>query len=1305
MTKQEDSASFEATTGGQITSKSADLSERPGHRFKSMGKPKRQRNRTPKSCVQCSKRKIFCSKERPACSNCIKYSVGHLCTYAMPPWAEAASDGLSKKSNAVGSNVVGPNAVGPNAVGHKTMGQPSGSSCSSTATVKIEQTDEYRQLKQSNGKVIVTQRKEIDDLKRQLSVLQQLSPRNTPNQQSFSQIGSIPITVLSKISPLASTYLANKLEVLGDYRISSIANSINPSKSSYIDTYSWINLVKLDPQLTTLWYRITNLQKMYHMYKINMLNNSQQKRQTSPSPNEEQHLQPLKRKQKQKQTYNSIKSSRKINEVDFTCSLQPSPSSLVDYSKPGRQVTPAPESQHRCPVVECDFNFMAEEQPLSAPNLTPRSTMSPKPCLKLEEVKPTTTIQNSSTMKSRRLHEKIFTMWDAMVSLPRGNTKLDILQIYFLLDYYYKSNIESRSILVFYKFDIQSVFKKKFNDGIELNLSPVFDEELTNQVQTTGIFLSMLVLIIEETLHELRELVREGQLRDKDTNQQKDNDSDNKNIDNDNNNKDNQNQNIKDLCSQFEEVFPNEIPLLGLGSRHNNLLLMVQDLLAQYEGEESQKSISYCALVIILLNREIDDYRKPGSIIDTKSSFTHIFTNFLHLLLNESLEIWKDPELIDLTSHYKKRKKDLRLHFCFLWTNVVRLSNLVNLNFIPLIKHSKNLDGLLKKMYQKIEQVDSLQYHLKFLTNKTDENDLIVTLHVHYLIANVSCSLCHGTMNLGSNKLTVNHLVSLIKQCETWCQDFGVARIASKLRKFEILITLEYLRCFMTYIMMLQSEENHDSMIMASAVAPDVFHRLFHLIENLNKKDNSNVTHSKSQYLYSVITEVLTRSIQFVVGLILRVRDSPQQAPGLLKLTCDSLVMKNGEIVTPTQFISKLSGEVNSVINSLTGALFKKEQLSKLVKLWKLYSTLTKDFNYAAFHTGLPGFSNDGGAASKNAVGAASACPVLHTGNVNVQSASTTKGIPSLKQELSSCPVVGHGQYARSTAAATSHASSVSSGRVFSKCPISQITTPMNDDDETMKISTLAPPPLQAQFNRPLTAAATANTTITTTTTTTLPRSPSHASTKKQKKCPFDHTTLMRPNLYPNQIESSVRRNGNTPVGSPAASVNAYKPHTPTPLNAEVSNVPALPPLSPPPLTLPPPPPPPSQQTMPRLFTATETEKQAIGGAAAMSNELNSNNDPVQQNTGLPDLNETNLDMLIQFNDFDLDFLASENIFEHFSGDMGSIMPGAGDSAEPSLGGVGRENPGTGNGVNETLFMGEMGKFGGASTNIESFFQ
>ncbi|CAI5759776.1 unnamed protein product [Candida verbasci] len=998
-------------------------------------KPKPKRNRVPVSCLSCKKRKVKCDKAKPSCGGCIRNGVGHLCQYIDPPWLD--KDHINNVQN-----------------GHSV--------CTSVVStpINIVQTEEYKSLKSNNENIIRNQRKEIEDLKRQISVIQQLSPKDSSNNLA-SQVLCKRITVLNKLSPLPAN--KEKLEILNDFTI--LAPSSLSTKAQYIDTYSWINLIKLDPQLTTLWFKITNLQKIYHMYKMNILKDN-----TNTNTN----LKPV--------ANGATKKNFKINEIDFTYSFN-------SQSSPSPNQTPQPQS--KCPVIECDFNFMVEDAISNAsdsPFKQNINTTTPKP--KEDE---TVQISPEYSNNSLVLQNKLIKLYEVITNITRGQ-KLNYKQVTFLLDYYFHSDFESKRILLFYKSEIQSILHKE-NDEIQLSLPQ--DEDNYHQLKITGMYISMLAIIVEETLDYLRNLIR---------NEEEDNTS--------------------YISEQFKSHFPNELVYLNLGPKQTNILYMVQDLMINFIKNETN-SLSAIAIVLTLLNKEVDEYKKPGSsIIDTKSSFTLLFTNFLQMLLNKNtIEIWKDPELIDFKEFsphqkIKKRSKHLKLQFCNLWTDIVRLTNLVTFNLVPLIDHNENLDKLLKEIYYKIQISDSLQSHLGYLTS-IGENQLIISLHIHYLVASISCSLCYGIKSIGLPNLIVDNLRTLIKQCQTWSNDVGLQRI-NETRKIEIVTILNYLKYFMTYILMLQAEESMDLDLLQSII-PDIFIKLVQFIDQL--KISGFTTNDQSQYIYLMITELLTRSIQFIIGLLMRLKDDQNN---LIKQYSKNITTEFGSI---DDLMNKIIQKITQEIEFLEKVLINKNKLTKLSKLWKFYLTFlqnSKQMNYAKLHAGIPEFTN---------TGAANKCPVL--------SESTT----------------------------TSTNSPISIKKDFSKCPISQITTPM--DDEEIK------PPI-----------------------------------KKAKKCPFDHTSMIKPNHHVfNPIESNIRQDYKTHSPSPLSMVES----TPSQLQNQPVNIQQ----------------PPSAATpqLPQQLPPQQSTNFSISATNSISNEL----EPIE------------FDILNQFNDFDFNFLNNENLLEHFN--------------------------------------------------------
>lgn len=167
--------------------------------------------------------------------------------------------------------------------------------------------------------------------------------------------------------------------------------------------------------------------------------------------------------------------------------------------------------------------------------------------------------------------------------------------------------------------------------------------------------------------------------------------------------------------------------------------------------------------------------------------------------------------------------------------------------------------------------------------------------------------------------------------------------------------------------------------------------------------------------------------------------------------------MTNKGLLSPTECMDDLTAEIEQIITFLESVLINKERLTKLIKLWKFYITLSKDLNYSKLHAGLPSFNN----------GNASACPVLADGDA--QSAVAAASCPvqntgKVNAAASGCPVMHNkGSTASVLSDLMTSPTSQSVKREVSKCPISLITTPMNDEE--IKVSQL-PPPLQAASHK-----------------------------------------------------------------------------------------------------------------------------------------------------------------------------------------------------------------------------------------------
>ncbi|KAG2733658.1 hypothetical protein G9P44_003183 [Scheffersomyces stipitis] len=977
-------------------------------------KRQRQRNRVPVSCLNCKKRKVKCDKGKPSCSGCIKNGVPHLCEYLEPVW--------SKKSSQVKAEDA----------------EDSHDANASLLQVKIEETSEFKQFRAHTDKVILSQRKEIDDLKRQLSVLQQLSPK----VHDATAMGCKPILILTKLN-LSLVNNRDPLTIHHDPAYSVIGRT--SSKVNHIDTYSWINLIKLDPQLTTLWFKITNLQKIYHMYKMNMLNNTSRNSPGAFSlPNQSVTSNPL-----------SKKSPYRINEIDFTYSV-------VKSEEPNKL---------RCPVIECDFNFMTEDQitpspvgGISSPVPSARSTDTPR---KYNTVVPNQygteqeqfAYHDLVSEKGRTLLLKVQNLWDSSLNLVRGNEKINFKQLYFLIDFYFNNkvyDIESRHILSFYKIEIQSIIKKNGNE-ISINIAndpslKLTDEQLFERLKMKGVYLCMLALIIEESLDTLRSNVKVGL--------------------------------EEDIGLKFRSLFPTEVVYVGQGSKFRNTLYIVQEFVLHITNlkfsETSSPSLCTIACYITLLNREVAEYKKDGATSDPKPGFTSLFTVLLKTILSDegTVELWKDPELVIFKEQEaRKRNRDLKIHMCYIWTDLVRLANLVGFNFVPLIKHSEAIDNLLQRLYTKIEEADSLSYHLKYITslNSHKFDELTITLHLHYLIARISSALAHGISKVGDLKLTIANLESLIRQCSTWIVDLGLRKLRH-IRRFECVSMLMYLRYFMKYIILLQAEESMDEELVASSV-PDIFTKYLEIIDSLRKELINDHDGMNKQYVLSAITELLTRLIQIIVALLMRVSndDNMMSQETVLRIQLNKYSAFNGDKAISDYGMSMedlikthIVGVVEDSVDLLAKSpLLDKDKSGKLSKLWKFYLTFVRNskrmtsINYAKIHANIPQFRGIGAAG-----------------------------------DMKSCPVITPRSFKNSTPPAIT-------SKEYTKCPISHITTPIDEDS-----SPIDSRPGKCPVNHSIVTTA----------------SPVPVDAKK-RKCPFDHTALDRSSMSQgyNAIESNIR--------------------------------------------------------------------------------------------------------------------------------------------------------------------------------------
>lgn len=845
--------------------------------------PPRKRKRVPISCLNCKKRKVKCDKNRP-CSGCVKNQVAHLCQYLEPAWADS--------SGSDNNGVVNFHA-------------------------SVQNSEEYKTLKNATDKTISNQRKEIEDLKRQLSVFHEFSPKTMVEIDIPIGMLASPLTVLKKLRA-QSNEPEEEIQVLGDKYYSFENYGKRTNFNECINVFSWFNVIKLDPQLTKFWYRITNLQKIYHMYKFNQIKQNKSRMNIkSPSNN------PASPK----------RSNYRINEIDFTSMFSRSNSSFNNGN--------TDPTQSKCPVIECDFNFMIEDS-FATPRSNTPSIPDPKP-------KPSVKMENDHRLvyygmmsdNAKDLMGRMQRVWKSMLYLVRGNLPLNYNQIVFLVDFYFKSDIidlENKNHFSFYKKELLEVFRKG-NDGLIFDCSVYrdneSDEECLGLLKMKGVYLSILSLLVEESLDYLRLTIYT--------------DSGNHYVD------------------RFKDIFPSEVFYQGLGYKENNLLPLVHDLLntihtSTSKSKKLNQSLPFVALCVAFANRQHVLFRRPGTTsLNVRSSFTSICQILLSLITGEndiSLPIFKDPSIFNFEGS-ESRKKDLKIHICYVWCDILRLTNLFAFEPIVPLKRSSELSNLSKKVFNIIQDSETGYDHIRYLARlKEDYSCLKISFHVHYLIRRCFTILNCSILETGDFKITLSTIQQVINDTNNWGNSTGVSKL-KYLRFFELKSILQYLEIFLSYLCILQSEEQSNDELIENIV-PGIFDKCIDSLTLFQKFATYQTQSMALQYILLSCVEIVSRLTQLIIGLLMRFKVSEKN---------DSKMVYSSESKFPIEIDYNLKEKLISATDStlqvlMDSPLTEKKKISKLFKYWSTFLMFVghplkmRSLNYAKLHANIPGFDS-----------------------------------------------------------------------------------------------------------------------------------------------------------------------------------------------------------------------------------------------------------------------------------------------------------------------------------------------------------
>lgn len=514
----------------------------------------------------------------------------------------------------------------------------------------------------------------------------------------------LPVTVLKKLHSNDSL------------RINPETYTIEGSKNPHVaKPYSWFNIVKLDPQLTALWYKISSLQKSYHVYKQNLvLRHSKERKSAS-----------------------------------------------CGHSK--------------CPVVACELN----EEPLD-----PLPTTEP-------------------LIEGQDVNSLILHIRSSIYTLGRGDKSLSKEQVGFLVSFYLGLPSVPSTVLL-YEFESRNLFRF-YSEEILSTQDGHFADSTIN-----GIYLSMLALIVEESLDILR--LRLG---------------------------------VHDEVSQkFHHLFPAEAIHQGLGYKRTNIIEYVGKFLAfATQNNEFHHVLPCIAASVAFLNRAIALYKKRNAYVGSSELFTTIITRLLENVNFNGQNLM----------HLENPSKNLHNHISHVWCDTMRLTNLVLFSMIPLC----NSDGLLDKV--------NIVLHTCSNDVPKEKDELGSSLAVYSLMAKTYLTLKEGIVSKSVLPVRIADLNLLITEISAWASDMSLTKIRM-VRFFEIRAVLYYLEFYLTYVVFLQCEEN-DNM-------QDLVHTLMAKCLDVNKfLQGSLVQLSKSPLCHHVMTacaEILSKLLHMIVGLLIR---------------------------------------------------------------------------------------------------------------------------------------------------------------------------------------------------------------------------------------------------------------------------------------------------------------------------------------------------------------------------------------------------------------------------------------------------
>lgn len=896
---------------------------------------KRKRLRVPVSCLVCKRRKVKCDKAKPACGGCVKNGVPHLCEYVDPHWSNRqASDGAASAGNA--------------------------------AALAAHKSDDHL-------KTIEKQRKEIEDLKRKLALAQQenqymakthglqfsgtvalTATRGRQERAPVSEPVGLPLTILRKLGPTRKQRITVEDDV------------ILTSKRQYrdfVDIYSWLNVLRLDPQLMSLWYKIVNLQKIYQLHKSSLAADDS--------------------------------------------GLVGAPQSMLPRGHQPIQLPLLAPSGPKCPVMQVNFNALATQTASSTASAT-LSEDTGGPILPL--VPPATNTSADAAFEAYHdLSDKSVKVMTATQQLWKS-TKLSLqeqqmtyAQMSFLLEYYFTNNdslAECNKLMVFYRDKISRLITKDADSEDAIlgndfeNVEGMAEGTKFFRLKAKGVYLCMLSLVLQEALALLRAklvtTVRGDSRHDADV-------------------------------ERFKQLFPAELETPFIEHEESESCVLVREFLtgtikiklkSNPEEIDFTQNIPYLACCVFSMNYSIS--HSSGIVTNTTKSslLASVLSEFLKSILSpDNLAIWTDPECLTVSdASTAKRAIELQSHMCILWMETIRLINVVTFSVVPLIKVSESVGDKIIDILERIDDSEQNRYHTDFIS-KTPFVSSFVSFGSSFLITRIFNTLSgaiHGA------KVDTEYLKSLSIECAVWLNSH-----TESLRVIEDQLMLHYLRFYLSYIVMVQEEISERAKHKVDAARYSSIVTKYCLMMVYLRKVSARLATNTlyARYISMMMTGVLTRVVPVISGVMLRigdVNDATGSEDSNLCAIVDQYFQRETSQSGPNQ---KLMTITSSIIDELRATVsWKEDRVAALSKVWNFYMVFIRNLQkinlaeYSKLHVDIPASKNEGSCPARSlrehqdVAVKTNGCPIDHS-SLNETGTTLTKFHTMNLSNGGKCPV------------------------------------------------------------------------------------------------------------------------------------------------------------------------------------------------------------------------------------------------------------------------------------------------------------